>query len=133
MYQKTLEIWHEMLDKRDPSRISEILAEDAVMISPVVHTPQRGKKITSMYLTGAFHVLSNDTFKYVSENFNTNSAVLEFTTTVDGLEINGVDMLTFNEEGLITEFKVMVRPLQAMNKLHQKMGEMLQKLQSKGK
>lgn len=133
MYQKTLEIWHEMLDKRDPSRISEILAEDAVMISPVVHTPQRGKKITSMYLTGAFHVLSNDTFKYVSENFNTNSAVLEFTTTVDGIEINGVDMLTFNEEGLITEFKVMVRPLQAMNKLHQKMGEMLQKLQSKGK
>ena len=133
MYQKTLEIWHEMLDKRDPSRLSEILAEDAVMISPVVHTPQRGKKITNLYLSGAFHVLTNDTFKYVSENFNDNSAVLEFTTTVDGIEINGVDMLTFNEEGLITEFKVMVRPLKAVNKLHQKMGEILQKLQSKGK
>ena len=133
MYQKTLEIWHEMLDKQDPSRISEILAEDAVMISPVVHTPQRGKKVTSMYLTGAFHVLSNDTFKYVSENFNQKSAVLEFTTTVDGIEINGVDMLTFNSDGLITEFKVMVRPLQAMNMLHQKMGEMLQELQSKVK
>ncbi len=133
MYQKTLEIWHEMVDKRDPSRISEILADDAVMISPVVHTPQRGKKITSLYLTGAFHVLTNDTFKYVSENFNEKSAVLEFTTIVDGIEINGVDMLRFNEEGLITEFKVMVRPLQAMNKLHQKMGEMLQQLQSKGK
>ncbi len=133
MYQKTLEIWHEMLEKGDPSRIPEILAEDAVMISPVVHTPQRGKKITSMYLMGAFHVLSNDTFKYISENFNEHSAVLEFTTTVDGIEINGVDMMTFNTDGLITEFKVMVRPLQAMNMLHKKMGEMLDVLKSQGK
>ena len=133
MYQKTLEIWHEMLEKRDPSRVPEILSEDAVMISPVVHTPQRGKKITSMYLMGAFHVLTNDSFQYISENFNDKSAVLEFTTTVDGIEINGVDMLTFNDEGLITEFKVMVRPLQAMNLLHKKMGEMLEILKTQVK
>ena len=132
MYQKTLEIWHEMLVKHDPSRLSEILAEDVVMISPVVHTPQKGKKITSMYLMGAFQVLNNETFKYISENYNDNSAALEFTTTVDGIEINGVDMLTFNQDGLITEFKVMVRPLQAVNKLHQKMGEMLEQLKSRG-
>lgn len=130
MYQKTLEIWHEMLEKRNPSRVMEILADDAVMISPVVHTPQRGKKITGMYLMGAFHVLSNDSFKYISENYNENSAVLEFMTTVDGIDINGVDMMTFNADGLITEFKVMVRPLQAMNMLHKKMGEMLEVLKS---
>jgi len=131
MYQKTLEIWHEMLENHDPSRLTEILAEDAVMLSPVVHTPQRGKRITLMYLTGAFHVLSNDSFKYISENFNTHSAILEFSTTIDGVEINGVDMMTFDDQGLIKEFKVMVRPLQAINKLHQKMGEMLQELKSK--
>jgi len=131
MYQKTLEIWHEILENHDPSRLTEILAEDAVMLSPVVHTPQRGKRITLMYLTGAFHVLSNDSFKYISENFNTHSAILEFSTTIDGVEINGVDMMTFDDQGLIKEFKVMVRPLQAINKLHQKMGEMLQELKSK--
>ena len=77
-------------------------------------------------------MLNNETFKYISENYNDNSAALEFTTTVDGIEINGVDMLTFNQDGLITEFKVMVRPLQAVNKLHQKMGEMLEQLKSRG-
>lgn len=130
MYKKTLDIWHKMLKARDPSALGEILAEDAVLHSPVVWTPQKGKKIVSLYLMGAFHVLANEHFKYVSENFSDNSAVLEFTTEVDGIIINGVDMITFNGQGLISEFKVMVRPLQAVNMLHKKMGEMLEALKA---
>lgn len=124
----TLAAWHEIVQKRDVTGLSDILDKDAVMISPVVFTPQKGREITLMYLNAAFHVLANDSFKYVREMTDDNGAILEFETEVDGIYINGVDMISWNQQGLITEFKVMVRPLQALTMLQQKMAEMLQRL-----
>lgn len=120
--------WHAVAASRDFDAIYALLAEDAVFESPVVHTPQRGRAITAKYLTGASFVLGGEGFAYVGEWRAAHSAVLEFTSVVDGITINGVDMITWNDDGQIVHFKVMVRPLKAMNMLHEKMGAMLQKL-----
>ena len=109
----------------DENAISALLHEDAVFESPVVHTPQRGKPITVKYLASAGKVFSNTGFHYVGEWEGKNSLILEFNAEINGIKIDGIDMITWNDDGLITNFKVMVRPLKAMNMLHQKMGEIL--------
>jgi SnoaL-like domain len=119
-------IWHRVAMSRDAEAISAILHDDCVFESPVVHTPQRGKAITAKYLAAAGHTLGNDSFRYVGEWQAENSSILEFTAEIDGITINGIDMIRCDDDGLITHFKVMVRPLKAVNMLHQKMGEMLQ-------
>jgi SnoaL-like domain len=121
-------IWHKVAMSKDPEAIKAVLHENAVFESPVVHTPQRGKAITAKYLASAGHVFGNDSFAYVGEWHAPNSAILEFTAEIDGIAINGIDMITCDDDGLITHFKVMVRPLKAVNMLHAKMGEMLQKM-----
>ena len=125
----TLELWHEIIEKRDPERLDEILAPDCVFYSPVVHTPQEGKDLTRFYLTGAMHVF-NDGFRYVKEVVTPEHAVLEFECDMDGIQINGVDIISFDQQGRIIEFKVMIRPLKAVNLLHQRMRDMLEKLAS---
>lgn len=116
-----------MVDARDPSGLRSLLADEVVFHSPVVHSPQEGKAITTMYLTAAFSVLMNSQFRYVREIESANHALLEFVTELDGIHLNGVDLIEWNDGGQIIDFKVMVRPLKAINLLHQKMGEMLQK------
>jgi hypothetical protein len=122
------EIWHKIALVPDEKLISAALHDDCVFESPVVHSPQRGKAITAKYLAAAGHTLGNSTFEYVGEWHRENSSILEFTAEIDGIKINGIDMITCDDEGLITHFKVMVRPLKAVNMLHQKMGEMLAKM-----
>lgn len=119
--------WHEIALSSDPKVRNAAIHDDAVFESPVVHTPQRGKPIVTAYLASAGDVLGNDSFEYVGEWYSDNSCVLEFKVEVDGLTVNGVDMITCDDDGLITHFKVIVRPLQAINMVHKKMGEMLQK------
>ncbi|MBK6589296.1 MAG: nuclear transport factor 2 family protein [Acidobacteria bacterium] len=114
-----------MVEDHDLSGLGSILADDAVFHSPIVHTPQVGKARVQPYLTAAFHVFLNPTFKYVREIVSESDAVLEFVVEIDGIQVNGVDMLNFDEAGLISEFKVMIRPLKAVNIIHEKMGEML--------
>jgi hypothetical protein len=128
MIENTIATWHKLVDARDAAGLDNILAEQVVFHSPVVHTPQVGKPITTLYLTAALHVLNNDTFKYLREVISGNHAVLEFQTVIDGISINGVDMITWGEDGKITDFKVMLRPLKAVNLVHKIMGEMLQKI-----
>jgi hypothetical protein len=117
--------WHAVALSSDENAISALLHEDAVFESPVVHTPQRGKPITVKYLVSAGKVFSNTGFHYVGEWEGKNSLILEFNAEINGIKIDGIDMITWDEDGLITNFKVMVRPLKAMNMLHQKMGEIL--------
>jgi hypothetical protein len=99
-----------------------------VFYSPVVHTPQRGKKIAALYLAAAIQVFGDDSFRYVKEVIQGNVAVLEFEAVIDQITINGVDIVTWNSEHKIVEFKVMVRPLKAINLLHQKMAAMLESM-----
>jgi hypothetical protein len=106
-----------------------LLADDVVFYSPVVHTPQRGKAITTLYLSAAFHIFFGPTFRYVREVVGTHDAVLEFEVEIDGIEVNGVDIIKWNDAGKLVEFKVMLRPLKAINLIHQKMGELLKSQQ----
>ncbi len=117
--------WHDIVLTRDASGLDELLADEVIFYSPVVHTPQVGKQITTMYLTAALHVIGNESFRYVREVVGESDAVLEFVTEIDGITVNGVDIIKWNNEGKIVEFKVMVRPLKAINLIHEKMGKML--------
>jgi len=128
----TLEQWHEIIEHGKTALLDEILAEDCVFLSPVVHTPQHGKQITKLYLASAQQVLSKD-FRYVKELVTAEHAVLEFVCEIDGIMINGVDIMSFDKDGKISEFKVMVRPLKAINLLHTKMREMLEQLSAGAK
>lgn len=123
----TIQKWHGFVRARDAGLLDALLADDVVFYSPVVHTPQVGKAITAMYLKAAMHVFGNETFRYVREVAGESDAVLEFETEIDGITINGVDMIRWNAEGRITEFKVMVRPLKAINLVHERMAAMLSK------
>ena len=118
--------WHAyMIGGADPAVLSDLLADDVVFHSPVVHTPQAGKPVVMAYLVAASHVLGNDSFHYVRELVDGDEMMLEFATELDGIAINGVDIIRFNDEGRITDFKVMVRPLKAINKVWEMMGAQL--------
>lgn len=127
MNSEALTTWHHIVRTRDASGLGELLADDVVFYSPVVHTPQVGKAITTMYLSAAVQVFGNESFRYVREIVGESDAVLEFETEIEGIVINGVDLIKWNENGQIIEFKVMIRPLKAVNLIHQKMGEMLER------
>jgi SnoaL-like domain len=121
-----IKTWHNIVEKRDAQGLDALLADEAVFHSPVVHTPQVGKLITKKYLTAAFQVFFNESFRYVRELQGARDAVLEFEVKLDGITVNGVDMIKWNDAGKITEFKVMLRPLKAVNLIHQKMAQILQ-------
>lgn len=118
--------WHDFMSQgSDPAALKAMLAEDAVFHSPVVHSPQIGKDKVFAYLFAASLVLGGDNFRYVRELVDGQQAMLEFSCEVDGIHINGVDIIRWNDDGLIDDFKVMVRPLKAINKVWEKMAAML--------
>ena len=125
----TLQKWHDFVQHRDPVLLDQILADEAHFHSPVVHTPQRGKKIVAAYLSAALGLLATPgvehSFKYVNKVIDERHFFLEFECLLDGIHVNGIDMIEINEEGKIIKFKVMVRPLKAIHMVHQKMGEAL--------
>ena len=136
-----VEKWYEVMKSNDMDKLDELLSEDVVFYSPVVYTPQKGKDITKMYLMAAGGVFGEGTkdamsdsnesqsnFKYIKEIIGEKSALLEFESEMDGIYVNGVDVISWNGEGKITEFKVIIRPLQAVNMLHQKMQAMLESM-----
>jgi hypothetical protein len=126
---RALETWHRLVRTQDLAGLNTLLAEDAVFHSPVVHTPQGGRKLAALYLSAAFHVFFNPTFRYVREIVGPSDAMLEFETEIDGILVNGVDLIKWNESGQIVDFKVMIRPLKAINLIHQRMAAMLQSSQ----
>lgn len=120
-----VERWHRHLRGELPGGLAELLADDVVFLSPVVFTPQRGRSVTTAYLEAAAEVLNGDAFRYVRQVVAGDTAVLEFETELDGTYVNGVDILTCNDAGRITEFKVMIRPLRAISAVHERMGARL--------
>jgi hypothetical protein len=150
--EKVVEQWHSYISGNLPGGLDELLADDVVFYSPVVYTPQKGKDITKLYLSAAGSTFGGDDargasrngtgsksksdssdgggFRYTKQLLSGNQAALEFETTLGGKYINGIDIITCNAEGKIIEFRVMIRPLQAVNMLHERMGAMLEKMKS---
>ena len=139
-----IEKWHDVMKTGGSDatkKLDELLHDDVIFYSPVVFTPQKGKEITKLYLSAASGVFSSadklnksetkdSKFKYVKEIVYGNSACLEFETEMNGIYVNGIDLITWDENNKIIEFKVIVRPLQAVNTLHEMMGKMLDKLKT---
>ena len=126
MMPPALETWHRLARTQDVAGLADLIAEDAVFHSPVVHMPQRGRKLTVWYLGAAFRVFFNPSFRYLRQIVGDADAVLEFETEIDGVLVNGVDLIRWNAAGQIVDFKVMLRPLKAINLIHQRMGAVLQ-------
>jgi hypothetical protein len=122
----TIAAWHELVRTRNAKALDALLADSVTFYSPVVHAPQIGKAITLQYLSAALRVFFNESFRYVRELAGPNDAVLEFQVEIEGIAVNGVDMIKWNDAGKIVEFKVMIRPLKAINLIHQKMAALLQ-------
>lgn len=148
MIETTLAMWSQLIQGKDvgdrEALLDDLLADDVVFYSPVVFTPQKGKAITKLYLAAAGSTFGGDDseegavgsgeksqegFRYTKKVLAGNQAVLEFETTMRGKYVNGVDIITCNDEGKIVEFRVMIRPLQAVNAVHAAMGAMLKKMQ----
>ena len=142
MIETVIEKWHQHMRGQLPGGLDELLDDDCVFLSPIVYTPQQGKAITKMYLEAAGQTLPGDAsadgggsggsgggFRYTKEVLAGDTAVLEFETTVKGKYVNGVDIITCNDEGRIVEFRVMIRPLQAVNLVHEQMKAMLESMQ----
>ena len=120
--------WHEYMDSRgDLTLLGAMVADDAVFHSPVVHTPQVGKAKVMAYLGAADQVLGGVGFAYVRELVDGNHVLLEFTNELDGIHVNGIDLIEFDDAGKIKDFKVMVRPMKAMNKLWELMAAQLER------
>ena len=120
--------WHEVIESDDLKMLDEIIADDAVFSSPVVFKPLEGKEMTMMYLHAAGQSFNMEKFKYTKEIHDGMNSVLEFETYIDDISVNGVDMIEWNEDGKICNFKVMIRPFKAVQKVQEKMIEALESL-----
>src|SRR3954469_17131381 len=130
MIETVVERWHQHLRGELPGGLDELLADDVVFYSPIVYTPQHGKDITTLYLQAAKATLGAGDFRYTKQVLARDTAVLEFETTLDGKYVNGVDIIRCDDSGAIVEFRVMIRPLQAVNSVHQQMKVMLESMQA---
>ena len=120
--------WHEVINSDDMNALDNFIAEEAVFSSPVVFTPMEGKEITMMYLHAAGQSFNMEKFKYTKEIHDGMNSVLEFETYIEDISVNGVDMIEWNQDGMISNFKVMIRPFKAVQKVQEKMVEALESL-----
>jgi len=151
MIEQVVERWHRYMKGELPGGLDDLLDDDVVFYSPIVFTPQRGKAVTALYLQAAAVALPGDpdsgtppdvtagassrevggAFRYTKKVLDGNTAVLEFETSIDGKYVNGVDIIRCNDAGRIIEFRVMIRPLQAVNVVHAQMASTLEMMQQK--
>lgn len=117
--------WHALLAARDPHALNAWLADDATFHSPVLHTPQHGKALVVKYLAAALQVIATPDFRYVREIVGERDACLEFTTVLDEIHVNGVDLIRWDEHGRVTDFTVMIRPAKGLQAVQQRMAAML--------
>jgi hypothetical protein len=125
-----IERWHRFIGGKPPDGLDALLADDVVFYSPIVFTPQRGRDVTTLYLHAAKHTLGAGDFRYTKQVLAGDTAVLEFETTIEDKYVNGVDIIRCDDTGRIIEFRVMIRPLQAVTIVHQRMRQMLETMQS---
>ena len=146
MIEHVVDQWHRHLRGELPGGLDALLDDEVVFYSPIVYTPQRGKAVTARYLQAAAQALPGDPspaadarggdaplwpstgFRYTKKVLAGDTAVLEFETTIGGKYVNGVDIIRCNDAGRIVEFRVMIRPLQAVDLVHRQMAATLERM-----
>lgn len=127
MTHPVIQRWLEVIESGRTDELDDMLTEDAVFYSPAVFTPQRGRATAVAYLRAAEYMFRDTGFHYVEKWYGDNSAVLHFAAEVDGLSLEGIDMLHWNDDGKITSVKVMIRPFKALQGVIGKMAELLRR------
>ena len=117
--------WLDVIENGQTAGLDDMLAEDAVFYSPAVFTPQRGRAKAAAYLRAAEHMFADTNFHYVNKWIDSHSAVLEFAADIDGISVEGIDILHWNDEGRLTSVKVMMRPFKGLQAVIAKMAELL--------
>jgi len=117
--------WIDLIHDNRVDELDDLLADDAVFYSPALFSPQEGKAKTAMYLAAASKLFSDTDFHYVEQWFGEQSAILEFAATIDGMYVNGIDMIAWNDDERIVSFKVMIRPFKGLQLVMGKMAELL--------
>lgn len=120
----TLQLWHKFVATQDATILNEILADNVQFHSPFVWKPKDGKAITTVILTTVTQVFQE--FRYVREILDGNNWALEFEAKIGELTLRGVDLIQLNEDGLIIDFEVMVRPANALQVLGLEMSRRLE-------
>tara|TARA_B100000073_G_C23443925_1_gene456502 strand:- start:180 stop:575 length:396 start_codon:yes stop_codon:yes gene_type:complete len=122
---KFISKWHSAIKDHDSSSLDILLRDDVTFFSPVVFKPIEGKQLVLLYLQAAYLSFNMSKFKYIKEIHQNANSILEFETFIDDIAVNGIDMIEWDEAGKIITFKVMIRPLKAINKVHEKMVDSL--------
>lgn len=125
MSSPVIDRWLDVIENGQTADLDDMLAEDAIFYSPAVFSPQRGRATAAAYLRAAEHMFAGTGFHYVNTWIDTNSAVLEFAAELDGVTVEGVDILHWNDAGQLTSVKVMIRPFKAIQTVVAKMAELL--------
>jgi hypothetical protein len=121
--------FRQAVEERDPAAIEAMLADQVVFTSPVAFKPYPGKAMTAAMLRGVLRVCED--FRYVREIAGADGRdhALVFTATVNGKQVDGCDFLHFDDDGLIDDFTVMVRPLSGATALAEAMGNEFERIQ----
>ncbi len=117
--------WRKAVENKDIAALSPILAENVVLCSPVKHDTYSGQSAVITYLSGAFKAFINPSFRYINILSGAKSASLEFNVLIDGDLVDGIEVITWSDNGKITEIKLFLRPLNVINKIHQAMNSRL--------
>jgi hypothetical protein len=119
--QRTLDGWHRFVATGDRDLLAALLSEHIVFRSPFVQSPIPGRTATLLVLTTVVQIFEN--FRY-HRTFvaGPHDAALEFSANIGKWQLKGIDLITFNEAGEMTEFEVMIRPIKALQALGDEMG-----------
>lgn len=121
----TLVAWHTMVASGDLSGLPSLVHPDATFRSPMAFKPYPGAKAVTLILTTVISVFEDFIYHRSLATGDGFSAVLEFSATVAGRQLKGIDLIRFDAAGLITDFEVMVRPLNGLQALGEEMGRRL--------
>lgn len=121
----SLQRWHQFIASGDLSRLPELLHPEAVFRSPMAHTPYPGAQAVNLILNTVLQVFQDFAYHRELASDDGLNVVLEFSARVGGRDLKGIDMIRFDEQGLIREFEVMVRPMSGLAALGEEMGRRL--------
>lgn len=119
----TLKIWHQVVADKDPAKLTGIVHKDAVFRSPMVYKPYHGQGTLVFVLSQVIEIFEDFTYHRELISEDGRSAFLEFTTNIGDKTLKGLDLITFDEDGKITEFEVLIRPMSGLMALAEQMGK----------
>jgi len=122
--------WRDLFAMENMPPVRDMLAEDIQMHSPAMHQVQRGPDLIADYITAAHEIFTRWDLDYVRAFQNGNEICMEFEGEIEGVTLNGVDIIRWNADDKIDDFKIMIRPASGLKKLGEVMVKILAEVQA---